>query len=65
MFAGALEILTSTGCCLGTLDTLYNASLPPVDVHIVRTEGSNHFSSSCGGSKRDGGCEIACAFFSY
>jgi hypothetical protein len=35
-----------------------------VDLHIVRTEGSNRFSLSYGGSKRGGGCEIDCAHFS-
>jgi hypothetical protein len=43
---------------------LYNASLSLVDVHIVRTGGSNNFSLSYGGSKRGGGFEIACALFS-
>jgi hypothetical protein len=43
---------------------LYNASLSLVDVHIVRTGGSNNYSLSYGGSKRDGGFEIACAHFS-
>ena len=43
---------------------MYNASLSLVDVHIVRTGGSNNFSLSYGGSKRGGGCEIACAHFS-
>jgi hypothetical protein len=42
--------------------TLYNASLPFVDVQIVRTEVSNYFSLSYCGSK---GCEIACAHFSF
>jgi hypothetical protein len=31
---------------------MYNASLSLVDVHIVRTGGSNNFSLSYGGSKR-------------
>ena len=35
-----------------------------VDVHIVRTGGSNNFSLSYGRSKRDVVCEIACAHFS-
>jgi hypothetical protein len=43
---------------------LYNASLSLVDVHIVRTGGFNSFSLRYGGSKRDGGFEIACAQFS-
>jgi hypothetical protein len=43
---------------------LYNASISFVDVHIVRTRGSNNFSLSYGGSKRGGGFEIACAYFS-
>jgi hypothetical protein len=43
---------------------VYNASLLVVDVHIVRTGGSNHLSLSYGGSKRSVGCEIACAHFS-
>jgi hypothetical protein len=44
---------------------LYNASLSLVYAHIVRTGGSNHFSLSYGGSKRDEGCGIACAHFSF
>jgi hypothetical protein len=44
-------------------DTLYNASLSLVDVHIFRTGGSNKFSLSYGGSKRGGGFEIAYAHF--
>jgi hypothetical protein len=40
------------------------ASLSLVDVHIVRTGGSNNFSMSYDGSKRGGGFEIACAHFS-
>jgi hypothetical protein len=43
---------------------LYNASLSLVDVHIVRTGGSNNFSLSYSGSKRGGGFEIVCAHFS-
>jgi hypothetical protein len=43
---------------------LYNASLSFVNVHIVRTGGSNNFSLSYGGSKRGGGFEIACTLFS-
>jgi hypothetical protein len=43
---------------------LYNASISLVDVHIVRTGGSNNYSLSYGGSKRRGGFEIACAHFS-
>jgi hypothetical protein len=45
---------------------MYNASLSLVDVHIVRTGGSNNFPFSYGGSKRGGGFEIhvACAHFS-
>jgi hypothetical protein len=35
-----------------------------VDVHIVRTGGSNNLSMSYGGSKRVGGYEISCAHFS-
>jgi hypothetical protein len=42
------------------------ASLSIEDVHIVTGGGSSHFSLMHGGSKKDGGCEIACAeFFSY
>jgi hypothetical protein len=43
---------------------VYNASLSLVDVHIVRTGGSNNFSLTYGGSKRGEECEIACAHFS-
>jgi hypothetical protein len=43
---------------------LYNVSLSLVDVHIVRTGGSNNFSMIYGGSKRGGEFEIACAHFS-
>jgi hypothetical protein len=39
---------------------LYNASLS-LDVHLIRTGGSNNFSLSYGGLKRGGGFEIACA----
>jgi hypothetical protein len=42
---------------------LYNASLSLVDVHIVRTGGSNYWYLTYGGSKRGGGFEIACAHF--
>jgi hypothetical protein len=49
---------------LWKLETLYNASVSLVDVHIVRTGGSSNFSLSYGGSKRGGGFEIACAHFS-
>ena len=38
-------------------ETWYSASLPFVDVHIVRTGGSNYFPSSYGGSNRGGGCK--------
>jgi hypothetical protein len=43
---------------------LYNASLSLVDVHTVMTGRSNHFSMSYGGSKKGGGCKIACVHFS-
>jgi hypothetical protein len=49
---------------LGKLVTSHNALLPLLGVHIVRTGGSNYSSLSYGGSKRGGGCEIACALFS-
>jgi hypothetical protein len=46
-------VLTS----LRWLETLYSASLSLVDVHIVRTGGSNiNLSLSYVGSKRGGGC---------
>jgi hypothetical protein len=47
-----------------SLETLDNASLSLINVHIVRTGGSNYFSSSYDGFKRVGGCEIVCALSS-
>jgi hypothetical protein len=43
---------------------VYNASLSLVNVHIVRTGGSNIFSLSYGGIKRGGWFEIAYAHLS-
>ena len=45
-------------------EILYTASLPLLDVHIVRTGGSEYFVTSYGGSKKDGGCTKACEHFS-
>ena len=48
-----------------SLETLYNALLPFVDVHIVRSGGSSYFPSSYGGSNRGRECKIACEQFTF